>query len=458
MSQSEIKIAYIGGGSRYWARDLMLDLAQSPHLSGTIDLYDIDHPAAVRNSLIGTGIFSRADATTRFHVRAVRRLADALKGADFVVISIEPGPTELRYADLEIPRNFGVLQPVGDTTGPGGIVRALRSIETFAEFGATIARYCPGAWVINYTNPMTLCTAALFARAPKLKAFGCCHEVFGTQERLSDLVSRWFGVPRPARHDIQLGLAGVNHFTWAASATWDGRDLFPLLRAHVAQKDFFSARKAASIARAHKRAERWFHSPGLVAFDLFRRFGALGAAGDRHLAEFVPWYLSAGESGLMRWGVNATPYSWRTRRLKMHDKPPEFYSTIPLTPTGEEGVLQIEALAGARDLRTNVNLPNTGQMPTAPTGHVVETYAHFSRNSLVPALAAVLPAGAQSLVRRIVDVQQLTLRAALTRNADLAFQALLADPLVRLPTDEAWTMFTAMLRHTRRHLPGWKIP
>lgn len=458
MSKHEIKIAYIGGGSRYWARDLMLDLAQSRHLCGAIDLYDIDQRAAATNARIGAGIFARADAATRFRVRAVRSLAQALKGADFVVISIEPGPTSLRYADLEIPRAHGILQPVGDTTGPGGIVRALRSIDTFAGFGEQIDRHCPRAWVINYTNPMTLCTAALFLRAPRLKAFGCCHEVFGTQERLSTLVARWFDVPRPARHDIRLGLAGVNHFTWAPSATWNGRDLFPHLRDHVARTALFSPRRAEAVARANRDAERWFHSEGLVSFDLFRRFGALGAAGDRHLAEFVPWYLAAGESGLMRWGVVATPYEWRMRRMKLSDRPPEHYFTKPLTPSGEEGVLQIEALAGARRIRTNVNLPNTGQMPAAPRQHVVETYARFSRDSLVPERAATLPAGVQALVDRIVDLQQLTLRAAVARDADLAFQAVLADPLVSLPTDQARSMFVAMLRHTRRHLRGWRIP
>lgn len=457
MKNFEIKIAYIGGGSRYWARDLMLDLAQSPNLKGSLDLYDVDHAAAERNARIGRTVFSRPDVATHFKVRAVRQLRDALKGADFVVISIEPGPTELRYADLEIPRAHGILQPVGDTTGPGGIVRALRSIETFAKFGEMIARHCPRAWVINYTNPMTLCTAALYARAPKLKAFGCCHEVFGTQERLGALVAKWYGVPRPARHEIELEIAGINHFTWATSAKWKGRDLFPRLREHIAQPGFFSPSKASALARANQRAERWFQSEGLVSFDLFRRFGVLGAAGDRHLVEFVPWYLANGEKGLMRWGVVATPYRWRLRRQAQPAKPTEFYSTAPLKPSGEEGVLQIEALAGARELCTNVNMPNYGQMPSAPSGHVVETYANFSRDSLVPCSAAPLPPAVDSLVLRVVDVQHITLQAALTRDAELAFQAVLADPLLRLSTDEAWKMFSAMLRHTRSHLPGWKF-
>jgi galacturan 1,4-alpha-galacturonidase len=453
-----IKIAYLGGGSRNWARDLLFDLAQSPHLSGRIDLYDLDHRAAEVNAGIATRLFSRADAVSRFEVRAVRRLPDALRDADFVVVSIEPGPIELRYADLQIPLAHGILQPVGDTVGPGGLLRALRSIPIFAGFGAAIGEYCPKAWVINYTNPMTLCTAALHAGWPGIRAFGCCHEVFGTQRRLAELVARWFGVPEPARHDLRLDIAGVNHFTWATAAAWQGHDLFPRLREHVADAGLFSPRRAGALARANRAVERWFTSPGLIAFDLFRRFGALGAAGDRHLAEFVPWYLADGEEGLMRWGVVATPYAWRRRRRKMRDHPPEFYATRPFKPTGEEGVLQIEALAGASEIVTNVNLPNRGQMPGVPADFVVETYARFSHGRVEPVVAGPLPTGAQALVSRVIDVQRMTLEAGLSRDPGLAFQALLADPLVHLSTEEAWRMFRSMLRATRDHLPGWRIP
>ena len=118
----------------------------------------------------------------------------------------------------------------------------------------------------------------------------------------------------------------------------------------------------------------------------------------------------------------------------------------------------IEALAGLQPLDTNVNLPNRGQMAEAPRGAVVETYAQLRRDRATAVPARPLPPGAQALVRRIIDVQALTLQAALTRDVDLAFQALLADPLVRISTDRAWKMFTAMLRHLRPCLPGWRIP
>jgi galacturan 1,4-alpha-galacturonidase len=453
VKSTAIKIAYIGGGSRYWARELLADLAQSARLTGEVVLFDIDRPAAEKNVAVANAIFGRPEARTRFSVRAATRVADALRGADFVVLSIEPGPTSLRYVDLEIPARFGIVQPVGDTTGPGGIARALRSIPTYSEFARQIAAHCPKAWVINYTNPMTLCTAALYAAAPRIKAFGCCHEVFHTQDRLAGYVARWFGCPQPPRGEIKVDLNGINHFTWITAASWQGHDLMPRLRALVSKPSFFRSR--ADEARKNKSAEQYFHSPGLVAFDLLRRFGALGAAGDRHLAEFVPWY-AVNEAELHRWGVVLTPFSWRLRRSRKADTRLEEFSTGPLKASGEEGVKLIEALAGIAPLHTNVNLPNRGQSPDLLPGHVVETNAVFRRDRVTPVVAQALPAGPAALVRRVIQVQQLTLKAALERDPDLAFQAMLLDPLVHIPANDAHKMFKAMMRLLAPHLPGWR--
>lgn len=456
MNPAKIKIAYLGGGSRYWARDLLRELALTPALCGVVDLYDLDYPAACRNAAIGEAIFSRAEARTRFKVRAVRRLADALRGADFVVLSIEPGPTEARYADLVIPAKYGILQPVGDTTGPGGIARALRAVPIYTDFALKIERYCPNAWVINYTNPMTLCVAALYAATPKIKAFGCCHEVFHTQKRLAEFVAAWTGIsPSPTRHEIEIELTGVNHFTWITRATWQGRDLLPRLRKQIAAPRFFRSR--VSEARAAKSAGQWMSHHGLVAFDLFRRFNALAAAGDRHLAEFVPWYATS-EENLHRWGVVLTPYSWRLGRAAQRNFDAAYYANLPLQPSDEEGGKLIEALCGFRPIETNVNLPNCGQAPDLPFGHIVETNALFSLDAVTPVHSSSLPPGARALVRRVIDVQQLTLGAAMNRDPELAFQALLADPLNHLSVDSSWKMFKAILNHLRPHLPGWHLP
>jgi galacturan 1,4-alpha-galacturonidase len=447
-----VKIAYIGGGSRYWAYELMADLALSEHLDGHLALYDIDHAAAASNVKVADDIFSRPEAVASFTVTAEKTPAAALKGADFVVCSIEPGPVTMRYADLVIPATYGILQTVGDSTGPGGIFRALRSIPVKAHYAHLVMQHCPGAWVINYTNPMTLCTAAMYAAEPSIRAFGCCHEVFGTQWYLAGLAARTFGAAAVDRTDIRLDIAGVNHFTFATKAVWNGNDLFAMLRRHG--RESFFADRTTEARRRIKKGE-WFSSDKLIAYDFFRRFGAFGAAGDRHLAEFVPWYLTS-EKNLHRWGVVLTPYWWRLEKAKQHRRSTR-YHCAQLKRSGEEGVAQITALLGGSPLDTNVNLPNKGQIAGAPLGTIVETYAQFRKNSIQPVVAGSLPPGLSQLVNRVIAVQQMTLDAGLHCDRDRAFQALLNDPLVNIPTDAAWKMFGEMLVHAKKYLPGWKI-
>jgi len=444
--KTEIRIAYIGGGSKAWAHTLMKDLALTPGLGGGLFLYDIDHDAARRNVDVADAIFGHPDARSRFKTTAVKTAAQALKGADFVVMSIEPGPMQMRHADLEIPKRYGIVQPVGDSTGPGGIMRGLRTAPVYADYAHLIMRHCPNAWAINYTNPMSICVAALYAAEPGIKAFGCCHEVFGAQIGLANLVAKWFKVETPARQEIALDIAGLNHFTFATTVTWRGVDLMPRLLEMAGDAAFFKDRTKAALAR--KRSEQWFTSDRLVAFDFLRRFGVLGAAGDRHLAEFVPWYL-ASEQGLHRWGVVLTPLSYRLRNAAVPPASPASYRQSKLVESPEEGARQISALLGlAPPFCTNVNLPNRGQMPGMPAGSVVETYAYFSRDAIRPLAAQPLPAALASHIQHISTLQRMTVRGALEKDKALAFQAFVSDPLVRIPTDKAWKMFNEMLAYT----------
>jgi alpha-galactosidase len=460
-SATEIKIAYIGGGSRNWARTVMTDLALCPHLKGEIALYDTHHAAAVANVERAAQIFGHRDARTRFRVTATKRLAEALRGADFVFMSILPGPMQMFANDLDIPARYGILQTVGDTTGPGGISRAMRTVPIYAEYGHQIMRHCPKAWVINYTNPMTLCTAALYAAEPDIQAFGCCHEVFGTQSGLAERVEKYLGVARPDRREIRTDVAGVNHFTFVTAAQWQGHDLFPLVRRHMAEKDFWDDRTEWSRQQAAEG--QWFNSAGLVAHDFFRRFGALGAAGDRHLAEFVPWYALS-EENLHRYGVVLTPSSWRMGTWQPEKAPakpaPKARKSAKAAPdlaySGEEGVDQLLALVGVKPLDTNVNLPNRGQMPGLPWGAVVETNAQFRRDSVRPVTPVALPAALDGLVRRVAETQQLTLAACLMRSKEMAFQALLSDALCRIPVDRAWKMLGELMAANKAMLQGWK--
>jgi len=459
VKKMEIKIGYIGGGSKNWARTVMTDLALCPHLTGEIALYDIDFAAAEENVAHGAAIFAHAEAKTSFRVNAYRSVADALKGADFVFLSILPGPMQMFANDIDIPAKYGILQPVGDTTGPGGLSRALRTIPIYMDYAHTIMAHCPDAWVINYTNPMTLCTAALYAAEPDIKAFGCCHEVFGTQWRLSWLVHEYLDHPTPPRQEIKIDVAGVNHFTFAAAAHWNGLDLFSLVDKHVAEEGFWDDQTAWALE--WKDAGRWFTSRWRIACDFYHRFGVLGAAGDRHLAEFVPWYLVS-EANLHRYGVVLTPSSyrlgtWEPSGIAAGQSPEKTPSQtgVWLHRSDEEGVEQMLALLGIEPLDTNVNLPNKGQLPEVPFGAIVETNAQFRKDSLLPVIPRSLPPGALSLIRRVVDVQQLTLESALHHDKDLAFQALLNDALCHISVDRAWQMFNELLEANRAMLPGW---
>ena len=184
----DIKIAYIGGGSRDWAIQLMKDLACEENLSGTIKLYDIDKEAAYENEIIGNKITERNDSKGKWRYKTVDKIDEALIDSDFVIISILPGTFKEMSVDVHAPEKHGIYQSVGDTTGPGGISRALRTVPIYIEFAEKIKRYSPNAWVINHTNPMALCTRTLYEIFPEIKAFGCCHEVFSTQNLLKNML------------------------------------------------------------------------------------------------------------------------------------------------------------------------------------------------------------------------------------------------------------------------------
>ncbi len=451
-----VKIAYIGGGSRLWARNLMIDLALCSDLSGSVALYDIDLDSARLNEQLGNWMQTQPGVVSHWHYETVATLEESLRGADFVVLSIQPGTLECMAHEIAIAERYGLFFPVGDTIGAPGLVRGLRSATIYKGFAHAIAKHCPNAWVINYTNPMTICTRTLKRVEPGLKVFGCCHEVFGTQNILAALVGEYITPIPPARAEIRVNVLGINHFTWVDKAEYQGHDLLELLRQHVARPGVLRQFTQAEVESAND----YFQDHCQVKFNLFERFHILPAAGDRHLVEFLPGFTRSPDE-LFRWGLIRTPVAYRVQRWK--DGPQLTRDVIAgrlplvLDNSGEEGVAQIRALLGLGDFSTNVNLENSGQIANLPLGAVVETNAYFSRDQVRPLVAGALPAGLQPLIHHHVCNQELIVEAALTRNTDLAFQAVYGDPANDLPVDEAWNMFKAMLQASKEFLPAWDI-
>ena len=452
-----IKIAYIGGGSRGWAWGLMSDLALCDEISGTVFLYDIDKQAARDNEKIGNLFAENYPDHANFKYVAADTYRDALTDADFVVISILPGTFDEMESDVHTGEKYGIYQSVGDTAGIGGLFRALRALPMFFEFGEKIKEYCPDAFVINYTNPMALCVGALYKAFPKIKCFGCCHEVFGTQDFLCRVVTEELGIEKPSRNDIKISVLGVNHFTWFTKAYYRDIDLFPVY-------DSYCRKHAVGGVEGWRGDNNWmnrsFSSTEKVKMDLFLKYGYIAAAGDRHLAEFCPpkWYLK--DPGTVEsWDFGLTSVKWRKedlqRRLERKDRLISGEEKMELKPSGEEGVHQMCALLGLHDFVTNVNLPNEGQIPNLPLGAIVETNARFCAGGITPVFAGQVPMPIKALIDRNIDVQRMILEAAWERDLNKAFVAFITDTQNILDLNESRELFDRMFENTKDYLKDY---
>ncbi|MFZ5967784.1 MAG: alpha-glucosidase/alpha-galactosidase [Bacillota bacterium] len=450
----DIKIAYIGGGSKGWAWKFMFDLALEESIAGVVYLYDIDQESARKNESLGNKLYQREDLPGKWKYKAVDGISEALDKADFVIVSILPGTFHEMESDVHIPEKYGIYQSVGDTTGPGGLFRSLRTVPIYKGFAQAIKEFCPNAWVINYTNPMAICMRTLYTVFPEIKAFGCCHEVFAVQNMLAKALKEIEGLD-VSREEINTNVLGVNHFTWINKAAYKGIDLLPVY------KKFVEKYYDNGFEDRGKWEDSYFDSANRVKFDLFQKYRCIAAAGDRHLAEFVPsWYLKDPET-VGKWKFQLTPVSWRMKNqeqlIEKRERMLEGGEEIQIHPSGEEGIQQIKALLGLKDIITNVNLPNKGQMGDVPHNTIVETNAFFTKNAVYPMVSGKLPKSVQSLLNVHIFNQEIILEAAMERNKQLAFQAFLNDPAVSTDYDNAQKLFDEMLYNTKKYLVGWDI-
>lgn len=458
---SDVQIAYIGGGSRGWAWTFMTDLAMEPALSGTIRLYDINHKAAQINEAIGNHLSEREDAVGKWKYETCNTLEEALTGADFIIISILPGTFDEMAVDVHTAERLGIWQSVGDTAGVGGMMRALRTLPMYVQIAEAIKEYSPNAWVINYTNPMSLCVKILYKVFPEIKAFGCCHEVFGTQKVLKGIAEEELGLENIDRRDIHVNVLGINHFTWFDHASYKGIDLFPIYK-HYIEKHF----EEGYEERDNNWANSCFACAHRVKMDLFNRFGLIAAAGDRHLAEFMPGneYLNDPET-VKRWKFSLTSVEWRKKDLqKRLEKSNKLYSgeeQVELKATGEEGILLIKALCGLTRVISNVNIPNTySQISNLDKEAVVETNAVFDRDLICPIAAGELPEDIKALILPHVMNQERIMKASMTCDKELVVEAFMHDPQIigkNCRESDIRELVDDMIKGTMNYLPeGWK--
>lgn len=453
-----IKIAYVGGGSRGWAWGLMSDLASCEDISGDVYLYDIDFKAAQDNEIVGNLFRNAEGCKSIWNYHAAKDVSEAMSGADFVIISILPGTFDEMESDVHQPEKYGIYQSVGDTTGPGGIIRAMRTIPMYEKIAGYIKEYCPDAWVISYTNPMTLCVKTLYRVFPEIKAFGCCHEVFGTQYVISDAIDKVLGIKDVHKDDIKVKPVGINHFTWITDARYKNIDLMPVY------EEFCN--RYSQTGYTEKMDDNWmnnsFQSSQRVKMDLYKRYGSIAAAGDRHLAEFCngKWYLASPEK-VKEWGFGLTPVSWRKQDLKERLERSRKYISgedqVTINNTGEDGVKQIRAILGLSELVTNVNLPNMGQISNLPIGAVVETNAVFRAGTVTPVISGAIPEPIYPLISRICYEQERVNAAVADRNLKEIFNIFSVNPLVTCSFEDSKQLFKEMVLNTKEYLTEYDL-
>lgn len=453
-----IKICYIGGGSKLWARIFMSDLALAEGLGGEIALYDIDKPAAQRNAKIGGYINKDERCLSKFNYVVYDSLDDALKNADFVVISILPATFKEMRSDVHTPEEYGIFQSVGDTVGPGGVLRAMRTVPLYEGFAKKIKAICPEAWVINFTNPMSICVKTLYDVFPEIKAFGCCHEVFHAQQFLCCVLKETRGV-EVTKDEIYTDACGINHFTWITEARYKEFDLLSLLPEFMEKhyEEGYYEYPSADGSRFGFLTDPFAYG-NKVKMDLFKKYGALAAAGDRHLVEFLnnKWYLSSPRA-VKEWKYNLTSVDWREadqkRKIEESIEMAEGRKSFNLVKSSEIAVDLMKAIMGFETIISNVNMPNVGQMGQMPIGSIVETNCIFSNGQVKPIVSNPLPTEVKNLVyRNCVNIDSVY-EGIKERDLNKIYLAFANQPLCSsLTFEESRELFKKMCYNTADYL------
>ena len=421
------KITIIGGGSYTWGPKFIRDVGITPGLRGsTIVLHDIDPEALFLVYNFGLQILNKVEKGYLFTLKKTTSLDEALGGAQFVILAITTGGLEAMRRDLEIPSKYGIYQSVGDTVGPGGLARALRNIPIIVSIAKRMESLCPDAWLLNYSNPMTtLCRAV--TKSTHIKTIGLCHEY-------QDVIEFLLKILHAKPDDLTVRAGGINHLVWILDLKIRGQDIFPEIRrlasllittgGHVPWIDWTDTSSLADHA--------------LVKAQLVQTYGALPAAGDRHIAEFFPDFLTAETDMGLKHGVRLTTieerYKWREEAKSLIEA--ALRGTYDMKgfvegTSGEAANQMIDAFVNQRSYRGMLNLPNQGQISNLPLGAVVETHGVFDSSGAHPLPVGELPPRIADIVNRHIYNQELIVESALTGDHQLAIKALTNDPLVQ---------------------------
>ena len=431
------KITYVGAGSSTFAARLITDLVATPDLeTGTFALVDIDAERLELSRQVAEKVIAVSGRDWR--VAATTERAEALPGSDYVINSIEVAGLDCVEPDYEIPLKYGVDQCIGDTIGPGGIFKALRTGPAWLEIVADIERLAPKAIVMNYTNPMSILTLAA-NRASGLSVVGLCHSVQGT----SRLLAGFLDIPYP---ELEWRCAGINHNAWFTTLAHNGEDQYPRLRELAGRPEIYE------------------QDP--VRFEVMLHLGAFVTESSGHFSEYVPYFRKRpdlirkymrdgyrGESGFYahNWPTWRQVNSAVVRELIAGDL------QLELARSHEYASQIVEAVELDRPVEIHGNVLNQGWIENLPVGNV-EVACRIDGAGIHPCRFGPLPEQLAALNRAHMAVHELVVQALLEHDREKARLALMLDPLTAAvcSLDEISRMFDEMWEAERPHLAAFE--
>jgi alpha-galactosidase len=435
-----VKICFIGAGSTIFAKNVLGDAMLTPSLQDAeIALYDIDENRLKESELMLQTINKNSNQN-RAKIQSFSDRKEALKDANFVINAIQVGGYKpSTVIDFEIPKKYGLQQTIGDTTGIGGIFRGLRTLPVMFDIAKEMEEVCPDAWLLNYTNPMAILTMGML-KATKIKTVGLCHSV---QVCVPELFEHLGIKDQYNLDEFQWKIAGINHMAWLLEINRNGKDFYPEIR-----------RLASEIANPHKDS---------VRFELMKHFGYYITESSEHNAEYHPYFIKKNYPELIeQLQIPIDEYlrrcvdqiaGWETQRDEIVND-----GSLEHTRSREYASYIMDAITTGTPTMIAGNVLNKGLITNLPEDCCVEVPCLVDKNGVQPTYVGKLPTQLAALNRTNINVQELTVEAAMTLEKDKIYQAALMDPHAssELSISEIKAMVDELIAAHGDYLPAYK--
>lgn len=445
-------LVLIGAGSAVFTRGLLADLISARDLGEwEIRLVDIDEVAlGVAADLAEAMVAARGAEASITVIRSTDRRS-VLPGADFVVTCVGVGGRPAWQLDHEVVQRHGIYQPVGDSIMPGGISRLLRTTPVLVEIGRDIADLAPEAHFFNYSNPMTANVQAIHQETG-LEVVGLCHGMHHIQRELAQLIDAPF-------EETSTLYAGINHLTFIYDFRWNGRDAWPLIRERV-HRELAETPDPGDIGNIFYEQPTAWHNP--FAWELFDRYGAFAAAGDRHVVEFFPERFTGGDYYGKKLGVDAFSLpeilTWGEDRYQSMKRQALGEEPLDEAIFDRSGGEQEQLIAIIRSITFDsremfsCNVVNRGVVPGLPEWSAVEVPGVATGRGIRPVTVPDLGKPLTAILARRLTSVDLAVEAALTGDRNLVVEAMLADGAI-FDADLAATLTDELIEAQEAHLP-----